>query len=85
MAIFFPSIQPSLRSSCRNAEDRAAGSSAIIQETYAEDFPCLLRVGWKTKSREQSTERKTKDFFSHGVSPVVLLTTERYRIKRNAR
>jgi hypothetical protein len=27
-------------------EDRATGSSAIIQETYAEDFSCLLRVSW---------------------------------------
>src|SRR5439155_25191604 len=53
-------------------EDRAAGSSAIIQESYAEDFPCLLRVGWKTKSREQSTDPKTKDFCSHGASPVAL-------------
>ena len=29
----------------RLQEDRATGSSACIQETYAEDFPCLLRVG----------------------------------------
>ena len=26
-------------------EDRATGSSAWIQETYAGDFPCLLRLG----------------------------------------
>ena len=29
----------------RLQEDRATGSSASIQDTYAEDFPCLLRAG----------------------------------------
>ena len=42
----FPSIQPSLLSSCRNASRRSALPEAVlIQETDAEDFPCLLRVG----------------------------------------
>ena len=40
MVIFFPSIHPSLLSSCRNAsnEHRATGSSAWIQETDAGDL-----------------------------------------------
>jgi hypothetical protein len=29
----------------RLQEDRDTGSSAIIQETYAGDFSCLLRLG----------------------------------------
>ena len=32
-------------------EDRATRSSAFIQETYAEDFPCLLRVGGTRKAQ----------------------------------
>ena len=32
-------------------EDRATRSSACIQETYAEDFPCLLRVGGNRKAQ----------------------------------
>ena len=32
-------------------EDRAAGSSAWIQETDAEDFPCLLRLGGQRKAQ----------------------------------
>ena len=34
-------------------EDRATGSSACIQETYAEDFPWLLRVGQRRQEIEQ--------------------------------
>ena len=47
MVIFFPSIHPSLLSSCRNASKRTALPEAVlcIQETDAEDFPWLLRVG----------------------------------------
>ena len=54
MVIFFPSIHPSLLSSCRNAskQDRATRSSAIIQETYAGDFPCLLRVGYDRNNKQ---------------------------------
>ena len=61
MVIFFPSIQPSLLSSCRNASKStvATRSSAIIQETYAEDFPCLLRVGGDAK-RKKSTAPSAK-------------------------
>ena len=46
MMRFFPSIQPSLLSSCRNASKRTAIPEAVlcIQKTDAGDFPCLLRV-----------------------------------------
>ena len=35
-------------------ENRATGSSACIQETYAEDFPCLLRVGERRGCQKSS-------------------------------
>jgi hypothetical protein len=34
-------------------EDRATGSSALIEETYAEDFPRLLRVGGTAERKER--------------------------------
>ena len=37
-------------------EDRATGSSASIQETYAEDFPCLLRLGERSSSQKKSCQ-----------------------------
>ena len=40
-------------------EDRATGSSAWIQETYAEDFPCLLRVGKRnSKNKELPADQR---------------------------
>jgi hypothetical protein len=33
-------------------EDRATGSSACIEETYAKNFPWLLRPNWKAKRME---------------------------------
>jgi hypothetical protein len=33
--------------------DRVTGSSAIIQETDVEDFPRLLRVDCRARSKEQ--------------------------------
>ena len=45
-------------------EDRATGSSACIQETYAEDFPCLLRVERNTQSAKSMAQRvRTVIFF----------------------
>ena len=32
-------------------------ASASIQEPYAEDFPCLLRLGGNAKRKEQSAKR----------------------------
>ena len=53
----------------RLQEDRDTGSSAIIQETYAEDFPCLLRLGRKQlRRKEHGAKSKDRDFFLHAFS-----------------
>ena len=74
MVIFFPSIHPSLLSSCRNASTRTAHtrSSACIQETDAEDFPCLLRVGGRAKRKEHGAKSKDRDFFLHVFFSVLI-------------
>jgi len=51
-------------------EDRATGSSASIQVTYAENFPHLLRMSRNAKRKEQSAKRNADDFFLHGFVPV---------------
>ena len=43
-------------------KDRDTGSSAPIQETYAEDFPGLLRVTWIEQNANDRIEEE--DFFS---------------------
>src|SRR5436190_17285418 len=43
---------------------RAAGSSASIQETYAEDFPCLLCVCPRPAHRERDDDCKKPCPFS---------------------
>ena len=59
------SIHPSLLSSCRNAFiDRATGSSAIIQVTYADDFSRLLRLGHRPAHRERDDDRNNPHQFS---------------------
>ena len=70
MAILFPSIHPSLLSSCRNASKRTAlpEDSAIIQVTYAGDFACLLRLGGEAKRKEHGAKSKNRDFFVHRLS-----------------
>jgi hypothetical protein len=50
MARFFPSIQPSLPE--RIQKNRTTGSSAIIEEPYPPDFPCLLRLGYDRSSKK---------------------------------
>ena len=57
-------------------EDRATGSSACIQETYAEDFPCLLRVGGTAKRKEHGAKSKDGDFFLHVFFSADLLTID---------
>jgi hypothetical protein len=47
-------------------QDRHTGKRAWIQETYAKDFPRLLRLGGKAKSKEQSAKGKPKDAFANG-------------------
>ena len=39
-------------------EDRATGSSACIQETYAEDFSCLLRLDRNDKSAKSDRRKE---------------------------
>src|SRR5262249_21745092 len=46
-------------------EYRHTGSSAIIQETYAEHFSCLLRADRTTKRNEESEKSKDNDFSLH--------------------
>ena len=48
-------------------EDRATRSSACIQETYAEDFPCLLRVG-HTRQSEARTIAKIPAIVRFSIS-----------------
>jgi hypothetical protein len=43
----------------RLQEDCLTGSSAIIQEPYAGNFPCLLRVNGTAKRKEHGAKRKT--------------------------
>ena len=50
----------------RLQEDRATRSSAWIQETYAEDFPCLLRVGHRPAQREVRQRRQKPSAFYFG-------------------
>ena len=70
MVIFFPSIQPSLLSSCRNASTRTALPEAVLGSriTYAEDFPCLLRVTWINGRQKQDCKYEDKKFVSHRFS-----------------
>ena len=49
----------------RVQEDRATRSSACIQETYAEDFPCLLRVDGTAKHKEHGAESKDNNCSLH--------------------
>jgi hypothetical protein len=48
----------------RLQEDRDTGSSAIIQETYAGDFPCLLRRGHSPTESECETDTDNPNPFS---------------------
>src|SRR5262249_15979748 len=54
-------------------KDRATGSSACIQVSYAEDFSCLLRVNWNAQRNEHSAKRKGGNFSHHifSLEPVV--------------
>jgi hypothetical protein len=49
----------------RLQEDRDTSSSAVIQKTDAEDFPCLLRVNRTTKRKEHGGKSKDLEFFLH--------------------
>ena len=60
MLKFFPSKIPARKLAQlllkRLQEDRHASSIAIIQETYPEDFPCLLRVSGRAKRKDMAKE-----------------------------
>ena len=53
----------------RLQEDRATGSSAIIQVTYAGNFPCLLRVGEMDANQNRGSEKKKNGFVIHAGFP----------------
>jgi hypothetical protein len=48
----------------RLQEDRATGSSATLQVTYAEDFPCLLRRGHSPSHHEHEGDYRKPQPFS---------------------
>ena len=61
---YFPqSIQACQLLPKRFHEDRDTRSSAIIQETYAGDFACLLRVDGRAKRKEHSARARTMILF----------------------
>src|SRR5262249_40665485 len=49
----------------RLQEDRDTGSSAIIQETYEGDFPCLLRVGKRNICQKKSCQQPESESILH--------------------
>src|SRR6266536_6605742 len=49
----------------RLQEDRDTGSSAIIQVTYAGDFPCLLRAGKRNICQKKSCQQPGSDSLLH--------------------
>jgi hypothetical protein len=78
IVIFFPSIQPSLRSSCRNASKRTAIPEAVLpsRKPMRKIFPaCCARAG---KGRAKSIEQKVRRviFFVMGFAPVFLLASD---------
>src|SRR5262249_20379173 len=82
---FNPSKLPHLLPE-RLQADHATGSSAIIQETYAGDFSCLLCLGWKAKSQEHDAKDKDGDFFLHGfLRPLVTRHSHLHLITFSAR
>jgi hypothetical protein len=48
-------------------EHRHAGSSALIQETYAESFSLLLRLDERTKCKQHGANRVENQFGSASV------------------
>ena len=78
MVIFFPSIQPSLLSSCRNASKRTALPEAVLEsrKPMRKIFPgcCALAAGAEIRMAVASN-RKRMDFIMD-LSPMFLLTTD---------
>ena len=78
MVIFFPSIQPSLLSSCRNASKRTALPEAVLasRKPMRKIFPacCALAMGPEITMAVASSQM-TMDFIME-LSPMFLLTTD---------
>ena len=74
MVIFFPSIHPSLLSSCRNASKRTAIPEAVLpsRKPMRTTFPCLLRVGRRAQSKSRSDRAKRMIFLVIGVGTCFL-------------
>src|SRR5262249_2217971 len=53
---------------------RHTGSSAIMQEPYAGDFPCRLRADGRPKRQEHGAKRKGGQFSHHIFSLEPLVT-----------
>jgi hypothetical protein len=55
-------------------EDRATGSSAWIEETYAEDFSGLLRLGERNSKQNDSKPQADNNTSNH-LFPSLILPT----------
>ena len=67
MAIFFPSIHPSLLSSCRNASRETALPEAVLGSRipYAEDFSRLLRLSYDRNGKQYHRDQDWHRSFLH--------------------
>src|SRR5262245_22139148 len=76
MVIFFPSVQPSLRISRRNASTSTElRKPCCYQESYASDFPCLLRVNRAANRKEHGAKGEDDDFLTSCFSLLSPLDT----------
>ena len=67
MVIFFPSIHPSLLSSCRNASTRTALPEAVLasRKPMRKIFPVCCASAERAKRKEHGAKSKDGDFFLH--------------------
>jgi hypothetical protein len=56
----------------RIQEDRDTRRSAWIQETYAEGFPCMLRVGYIKRSEKDSSKPFTPEKLLTKITSLIL-------------
>src|SRR5262249_38323750 len=52
-------------------DDGATGSSALIQETNAEDFPRLLGLGWTTKREHDQRNKEAATPYESFFRPLI--------------
>ena len=77
MAIFFPSIHPSLLSSCRNASKRTALPEAVLEsrKPMRKIFPvCCASAKGVVISKDSEPVSQTKMLSDHSFSLLFLLT-----------